>query len=184
MYISSEDNSIHGSKYYIHGYNGSSHIETTCGNTTGTENVMNGIKPKYLAEEILCKLKSAQIESYMGMLLSSIIGNSANSDNLYLYATTTSKLYKKHFSPAISDLKTLLDAKGTDFERFGRDNIYELRDIVWCVSAAFHTAAEMYHEEIQPEHFWDPTFTPLDIFMCTKRWMEFYINEYKINGLK
>lgn len=122
--------------------------------------------------------------NFMEMILSELLDGSGNSEDLYLYTTTTQKFYTENFAPAIENLKELLDKRGSDLERFNNRDIYTLRSILWSVVLTFDTATEMYHKEIKPDNFWDKTFTPLDIYTCAFTWIRFYINEYTINGLK
>ena len=171
----------HGKNYILSGRYGYTAIDATQENTSGTEIIMTGIKPKKHAHYIYKALKSEQLVTLESCIESILLGESANSEELYLYATNTRKWYVLWGKPQIVKLKHLLDTYG-DIDRW-KD--YELQSIVRCLITAFEHASEMYEKE-SPRgggNEWY-NFTRLDYTIAAYKFITHYIVEYNCNKLE
>lgn len=172
-----KNNDIFGVNYFTAGRNGYTCIDTTHGNSTGTETPMAGLT-KRLAADICREINTAQNDAFEALLLviTSEDQESMNSNELYLYATTTQRIYLMHLTQI-----------QTSFVHYMKKEkpLSELFEIIRAVKTAFDDAAKQYVNEL-PEITKDnqTVFTPLDIYACCFNYLDYMRLEYEANGLR
>jgi len=168
------DNTIYGTNYYTTARNGYSCIDGDYGDSIGGVTLLAGVKPKSLVHDINIIVNDVQRDSMQELLLAVLAGESANSEDLYIYTTNTSAIYNEWLQPAIKKLKILLDNKS--------DKALDWNSLIDDLYMAFRAGSKHYNKEFECEG--EKNFTKLDIYTCVYQWIEANKIEYKCNGLE
>lgn len=167
------DRIVYGENYYTAGRYNYTCIDRTHENSSGSQDCLSGLSKK-LANSICHRLREAQLNSLLNMLVGFELGDSANSEEIVLYATNEGKLYKEHFTRCIKTLKEILDTKAA--------SAYRYKALFQDLQSAFCSAWEMYCKDF-PEDTAHKNFTMLDASICAHNWVQIYKAEYAVNQL-
>lgn len=177
---------IFGTIYYEQGRYGYGAIDCTHEKSSGCSTIMTGIKPNKLAKEFCSHLQREQLKTLEDFSLALMIGESANSEELYLYTTNTREIYESDLKLVLKRLKSLLDTYSDHSQgHFGRVRYrHELETPYRYAYQAFKLGSERYEKEFpkatQDEWY---NFTPLDIAVCAHQYIQDNIAEWEINKL-
>lgn len=170
------DNEIHGTSYYTASRYDYTAIDCTIGNSSGCETVITGIKPKKLAVNFCQVLQHTQQDNLLALTMANFMGGTANSNNLYLTATSDGDTYHKYFRDCLVQLKVVLDT--VEHSRQAQD----LHNIIWRLDAAFSETIKKYIRDF-PEDSKYINWTMLDKYQCINRWLEANKTEWECNKL-
>lgn len=179
--MNNSDKYFYGTNYELAGRYGYSAIDGSHKNGSGSSALITGVKPTRLAKEILHCVNRTQEESLTDLLGSMLAGESANSEELSLYALNDGELHEQHQKRLIETMAGWFAEYGTDFSKWDRYSISLM--IQYCVEFFKH-AAEKYSKEFPRGNGNDwYNFTQLDFTICAHDYIKHSLAEYKINGL-
>lgn len=166
MRITSEK--IYGTNYTLEGRNGYSAIDGSSENGSGCNVLLCGITPKKLANSVCNAVNQVQSESIHSTIAGILIGNSANSNNLYLYSVNDAEIYADYRKELDKNITAKIAKLGKDLSAW---DAYDVSSLIHSVTTVFELGAKKYRETFSLQDGWY-NLTKLDINICAYRYIQ------------